>query len=178
VLGPGTLAAFVTEQLPRIASGEAFAFAEDNPDNHSLYGLAFKLAALGLDAGRGLANALAWIWTAVAVALTVLGSRGRSEPVRDAILWLGILCLATLRSPFAPTYTAIGTLWLLSVAVGTWRPRRWLTAVIAVSWFLLQGTPPIFSAAHNALATLPAQLASIAFAIAAVWPRRGRAEPA
>ena len=40
VLGPHTLAAFVTHQLPRMASGEAFAFTEDNPDNNSIYSVA------------------------------------------------------------------------------------------------------------------------------------------
>jgi hypothetical protein len=175
VLGPATLAAFVTEQLPRIASGEAFAFTEDNPDNHSLYGLAFKLATLGVDgAGRHLASLLAWGWSAIALVLTIVGSRGRPHRQRDAVLWLGIVCLATLRSPFAPTYTAIATLWLLSVAAGGLARRRWLTALITVCWILLQGSPPIHSDAWNALLSLPAQAASIAIAILAVWPWQSR----
>ena len=177
VLGPATLAAFVSEHLPRMASGEAFSFTEDNPDNHSLYGLAFKLAKLGVSgADRHLASLLAWGWSAVALILTVLGSRGRPRPQRDAVLWLGIICLATLRSPFAPTYTAIGTLWLLGVAACLLAPRRWLTALLAICWILLQGSPPIHSDAWNALQSLPAQAASIAIAVLAVWPRR--AEPA
>jgi hypothetical protein len=172
VLGSSTLAAFVSEHLPRMASGEAFAFAEQNPDNHSLYGLAFKLAALGVDgADRGLASSLAWAWTAGALVLTVLGSRGRAEPAREAVLWLGILCLATLRSPVAPVYTAIGTLWLLAVAVGVMTPRWWVTAAIVLSWCLLQGSLPIFSPAGNAIASLPSQVASLVIAVLAVWPR-------
>jgi alpha-1,2-mannosyltransferase len=174
VLGPPTLTAFVTEHVPRMASGEAFSNTEENPDNHALYGLAFKLATLGVDgAGRELAATLAWIWGAIALVLTALGSRGRAEPAREAVVWLGILCLATLRSPFAPMYSAVGTLWLLAIAIGAARPRRWLTAAVAASWLLLQGFPPIFSSAHNALASFPSQLATIAIAVAAVWPRRG-----
>jgi alpha-1,2-mannosyltransferase len=172
LLGPSPLAAFVSEHLPRMASGEAFAFTEHIPDNHSLYGLAFKLAELGVDgADRGLASVLAWAWTAGALVLTVLGSRGRSEPAREAVLWLGILCLATLRSPFAPSYTAIGTLWLLAVTVGVMTPRWWVTIAIAWAWLLLQGNLPIFSPAGNAIASLPSQVASFTIAILAVWPR-------
>jgi hypothetical protein len=173
VLGTETLAAFVTEHVPRMASGEAFANTEDNPDNHAPYGLAFKLATLGVGgAGRELAAALAWAWGAVALVLAALGSRGRAEPASDAILWLGILCLATLRSPFAPMYTAVGTLWLLAIWVGAARPRRLATAAVAACWVLLQGFPAISSEVNNVLASLPSQLATIAIAVAAVWPRR------
>jgi hypothetical protein len=173
VLGPATLAAFVSDHLPRIASGEAFAFTEDNPDNHSLYGLAFKLATLGVGgADRHLATLLVWGWGVVAVIVTVLGSRGRPEPPRDAVVWLGIVCVATLRSPFAPTYTAAGTLWLLSIWAGGLAPRRWLIASIAVCWILLQGYPSIHSDVWNALTSLPSQAASIAIAVLAVWPGR------
>ncbi|NVB80795.1 MAG: DUF2029 domain-containing protein [Kofleriaceae bacterium] len=169
VLGTGPLGAFVTEHLPRMSSGEAFAFTEDNPDNHSLYGIAFKLAAMGFDTGRGLAATLAWVWGFVAVALAAHGSRGRAEPARDAILWLGILCLGTLRSPFAPTYTAIGTLWLLAIAVES---RSWSKALVAIAWVLLQGFPPVGGPAVNAIASLPSQAITIGIAVLAVWPRR------
>jgi hypothetical protein len=87
------------------------------------------------------------------------------------VLWLGILCMATLRSPFAPMYTAVGTLWLLAVGVGV-RPRWWLTAAVAMCWFVLQGFPAVSSAANNVLMSFPSQLATIAIAMIAVWPRR------
>jgi hypothetical protein len=169
VLGTGPLRAFVTEHLPRMSSGEAFAFTEDNPDNASLYGIAFKLAALGFDTGRGLGATLAWIWGFIAVALAAFGSRGKADPPRDAILWLGILCVATLRSPFAPMYTAVGTLWLFALAVDV---RGWSKALVAIAWVLLQGFPPVGGPAFNAIASLPSQLITIGVAVAAVWPRR------
>jgi alpha-1,2-mannosyltransferase len=173
VVGTGTVSAFVTEQVPRMSSGEAFSHIEDQTDNHSLYGLAFKLASLGLGgAGRSLAAALAWAWGAVALVLAALGSRGRPEPARDAVVWLGIVCLATLRSPYAPMYSAVGTLWLLALGAGVLRPRWWLTAAIAASWILLQGFPARFSDANNALISLPSQVATIAIAVIATWPRR------
>jgi len=171
MLGPATFEAFVTFHLPRIASGEAFAFAEYNSDNLSLYGITFKLSQLGYDTGFGLGSALAWVWTAVAIVLAALGARTPGDRTRDAITWLAIICLATLRSPFAPTYTAIGTLWLFALVAGIVR-RRW---IIAVSWILLQGFPPVFGQAGNAIASLPAQLISIAAAVYWAWPRRATA---
>lgn len=176
VLGGAPLAAFVTEHVPRMASGEAFAFAEDNPDNFSIYGIAFKLAALGVaSAGRELASVLAWVWTAIAIALAIHGSRVRGEVTRthDVVLWLAILCIATLRSPFAPTYTAIGTLWLMAVAVVD---RGWSRAFVAIAWVLLQGFPPVGGPAANVLLSLPAQLITIGVAVAAVLPPRVRRE--
>ncbi|HWO19198.1 MAG TPA: glycosyltransferase family 87 protein [Kofleriaceae bacterium] len=178
VLGPATLAAFVTEHVPRMASGEAFSNTEENPDNHALYGLAFKLATLGVpSAGRELGAALAWIWGVLALILAALGSRGRVAPARDAVIWLGVLCLATLRSPFAPMYSAVGTLWLLAVWAGAARPRWWWTAAVAASWAVLQGFPAIFSDPVNVLASFPSQIATIALAVAAVWPRPRAAAP-
>jgi Glycosyltransferase family 87 len=168
VLGPATFEAFITYHLPRMASGQAFAFAEYNPDNLSLYGITFKLSQLGFDTGFGLGSVLAWVWTAVAIALAALGARATGDRARDAITWLAIICLATLRSPFAPTYTAIGTLWLFALLGGVVR-RRW---IIAVSWILLQGFPPMFGQAGNAIASFPAQLISIGAAVIWAWPRR------
>lgn len=191
VLGPGTLAAFITEQLPRMASGKAFAFTEGNPDNHSVYSLAFKLGALGVPGmGRPVAATFAWIWTLGAVALAWRGSRVPPAPAtdavapvtdtrapasdtraREAIVWLAIVCLGTLRSPYAPNYTAIATLWLLSLGTSVRHWRGWL---VAVAWVFLMGFPPLGSAALNAGLSLPSQLISIAVPIIAVWPRARR----
>jgi Glycosyltransferase family 87 len=174
VVGAGTLSAFVSEQLPRMASGEAFAFTEDNPSN-SLYSLAFKLHVLGIEgAGRELASQLSWAWTVIVVVLAALAARSRPERAHDAIVWLGVLCLATLRSPFAPTYSAIGSVWLLSLWAGWIDRRRWIAWAIVVGWIALQGYPPVGSDATKALLSLPSQIASIAFAVAAVTCDRSR----
>lgn len=169
VLGADTTAAFVHVQLPRLASGEAFPFVANQTDNDSLYGLAYKLIKLGVvDSGQPLAGILAWLWTLFAVALTVAGSRGPASRTRDGALWLGVLCLATLRAPYVPAYARIGTLWLLS----TVPPRRMGWFVLA--WLVLQGAPPVLGPAANVILSLPSQIASIALAVAAVWPRRGQ----
>jgi hypothetical protein len=172
VLGTGPFAMFFSHHLPQMASGEAFAYTEQNFDNHSPYGVAFKLAALGVGgATRTLASTLAWMWTAVAVGLAIVGSRRSGDRGHDAMLWLGIVCLATLRSPFAPAYTAVGTLWLLAIGVSV---RGWSTTLVAIAWFLVQGTLPIGDPATSAILSLPSQAISIAIAVLAVWPRSER----
>ena len=131
-----------------------------------LYGLAWKLGALGLDVGRPFASTLAWIWGFVALIFAALASRGTRDRTGDAVLWLGILCLATLRSPFAPNYTGLGSLWLLAILPAR---RRW---PVVVAWILLQGFPPIGGPAMAAMMSLPSQIATIAIALVAAWPRR------
>jgi hypothetical protein len=102
---------------------------------------------------------------------TVLASRGTRDRAHDAVVWLGILCLATLRSPFAPMYTGIGTLWLLAIMAPA---RRWTSALVVTCWILLQGFPPVGNPAMNAAMSLPSQLVTIAIAVLAVRPRRAR----
>ncbi len=172
VLGIGPLGAFLSHQLPRMASGEAFAYTEQNFDNHALYGLAFKLAALGVvgDA-RALGSTLGWAWTLAIVALAIVGLRAVPRiGQRDAVLWLGIVCLATLRSPFAPAYTAVGTLWLLS-------DRHRCARLVEDAGrgrvvVLTRHHAPLFGPASSALVSFPSQAISIAVAVLAVWPRR------
>jgi hypothetical protein len=166
VLGPGTLDAFVTGHLPKLASGEAFPNALENHDNYSLFGLVIKLRDLGLGGDADLASSAAWLWGLAALALTVLAARRHHDRAGDAILWLGILALATLRSPFAPTYTVVTTLWLLTVWAGAWN-----TAALAVVWVVLQGQPPLFGEKTNITISLLPQLIVIAVAIVAVVRR-------
>jgi hypothetical protein len=168
VLGPATLHAYIARQVPAMASGAAFAYTENNPDNYAPYGLAWKLAAFGVDAGRPLASALAWIWGVFALIWTAVASRGTRDRAHDAVLWLGVLCLATLRSPFAPQYTGIGTLWLLAMARGIAPKRVAISALVVTAFVLLQGFPPIGGPATAAALSLPSQLVTIAIAVLAV----------
>jgi hypothetical protein len=172
VLGPATLHTYVAKQVPAMASGAAFAYTATNSDNYAPYGLAYKLSTFGIDAGRHLASTLAWIWGGFALIWTALASRGTRDRAHDAVLWLGILCLATLRSPFAPAYTGIGTLWLLAMARGIAPKRIGISALVVAAFILLQGFPPIGSAALTAALSLPSQLVTIAVAVLAVWPHR------
>jgi hypothetical protein len=145
---------FVTFQLPRIESGEAFSWIENPeipPINHSIYGLVTKLRLLGLPmtsplAGHRASSIYAVLVFALAIAagwrLRRFGSTGMPSEflrIRYAQVWLALLTLASLRSPFVPdAYGYIGTLWLLTIVAAEhrWKGSMWFAfaaAAIAVS---------------------------------------------
>jgi len=167
VLGPGTIRAFATEHLPAIASGDAFPNAETNYDNHSPYGLVFKLGRLGV-AGmdRALASRVAWAYGLALVALVVLAARERRDRAGETVLWLAVLCLATLRSPFAPTYSAVTTLWLLTFV-------RWRVALVVIAWLFIQGQPPLLGEKGDVLLSILTQSIVLAIPVVALLRRSG-----
>jgi hypothetical protein len=180
---------FIRYQLPRIQSGEAFYWIE-NADaaaiNFGLHGLVTKLRFLGLPwTGQDAANRAASLYAVIlmplafasAVRLKALAG-GAMEPerlrLRRAQVWLGLLSLASFRSPFVPdAYALVGTLWLLTLvaAEGHWlgRGRTALAAAAAVSMMVLDGGPinaPV--PAWIMAAALALQVAALAFNLAIV----------
>jgi len=125
-------------QLPGLLSGEAFP-AFRNPAavaiNHSIPGLVFKLKLFGLTGlGFGASQLVGTVYMLVAVALTLVVAR---RPVRDELaplVWMAILILATLRSPFLPqSYAPFPAIWLLTLLFAVTPPRRWtLTSFLAL----------------------------------------------
>src|SRR6185503_13176012 len=105
VVGGQQYAAFANH-LPGLLGGEAFP-AFRNPGaiaiNFSIPGLVFKLKLLGLGAlSFGTSKIIGWLYTLVLLVVIVRVS-GRRWPDDDKpALWLAILLLATLRSPFLP----------------------------------------------------------------------------
>jgi hypothetical protein len=183
-VGSAPFVDFVRYQLPRIESGEAFfwiEFPSFAPLNQSIYGLVTKLRSLGVPGmGAGTANAASSIYAllllplvawgalrlrAIDAAVTDIGQRR----LRHAQVWLGLLSLASFRSPFVPdAYGLVGTLWLLTlIAVERARSAAWLVAIgfaaiafaITLDGGVLGDSPPIWSVA----ATLAIQLAAVAF---------------
>ena len=129
---------FTRYQLPRIESGAAFFWIENAaaaPINYGIHGLVIKLRFLGLpwtgqDAASRAASLYAVILVLLAFAsawrLNALAGGMESERLRlrRAQVWLGLLSLASFRSPFVPdAYALVGTLWLLTLvaAEGHWR---------------------------------------------------------
>jgi alpha-1,2-mannosyltransferase len=122
------------DHLPKLLSGEAFAGLSRNPDamaiNQSVPGVVFKLRFLGGPFWAfGAARVVGWAYTVVLLwALWRLAARA-PEPGREPLIWLSILVLASLRSPFLPGYGVFPSLWLATLAVGVWwaaPARRWL----------------------------------------------------
>jgi hypothetical protein len=143
-MGLAPLAAFV-DHLPRLLGGEAFAVFR-NPAgvaaNLSIPGLVFKLRFFGLpDMGFGGAKVVGWIYTVIAVAVTLLlARRGRGGPVA----WITVLVLATLRSPFLPaSYAAVAPLWLLTLLGAENVVRARTLAWIGLAWLALELIWPV-----------------------------------
>lgn len=149
LLGVGPIASFLTFTLPRLGSGEVFAFLDDEPfsilTNMSLFGLPFKLQLLGLDVGDPwvLGRALIRVYTVLLTVLAVIVAlRDAGDRRNQAVTWMSLLVLAALQSPFAPGYTLIGLLWaltLLATEVTTLRggvalALLWLGLAVVIPW--------------------------------------------
>ncbi|MEO5819326.1 MAG: glycosyltransferase family 87 protein [Vicinamibacteraceae bacterium] len=131
-------AAFL-EHLPKLLSGEAFP-GLFRPDpiaiNESVPGLVFKLGLFGVpDMGFAAAKIVGWAYTLVVVGATAWMALGVRDRSRDPLLWVAILLLATLRSPFLPSYAVFPPLWLATlVAAVCWhRPGiRWFAIALGL----------------------------------------------
>ena len=178
--GRGPWEAFV-EHMPRLLSGESFP-AFRNPMamaiNFSIPGLVYKAHVFGAPASIQAMKVVGWIYTLVAMAAIVLASRRALRPEEKPVVWLGILILATLRSPFLPQgYGAFPALWLLILfgAMAQATPRR--LVVIVLLWAGLNIVWPmdwpIDPRVLAALSSVP-QALTIVLAVVALLPRRGR----
>jgi len=152
ILGTDPFAAFVSYQLPRIVSGEAFSFTEraDVPSfvvsrNFSIYGVVAKLRLLGVGGvGSTTAHALTWGYTML---LLWLAWRARLASLNrrfQAMAWLALLNLAALRSPVAPSAYVTGPiLWLLALLAAEVRHRYSMAIALGVMWVVIMGPPPL-----------------------------------
>jgi len=185
---------FVYYQLPRIDSGEAFfwiEFPDMAPVNQSVYGLVTKLRALGVPGTTATAaNLASSVYAVLLIVVAIVGGRRLQRltetstdaslvRLRHAQLWLGLLSLASFRSPFVPdAYGLVGTLWLLTlIAAERQRLREWAALVAlgaAFSVVLDGGLVPTPVPVWMTLASLAIQLAAYGVNFLAVLtPTRG-----
>jgi MFS family permease len=152
-LGSDPFVAFLSYQLPRLVNGEAFSFIEraDVPvfilaRNFSIYGIVAKLRLLGV-AGVGSATAQALTWAYTALVLWLAWKVGRNATLdrrSHVMLWIGLLSLASLRSPVAPSaYVTASFLWLLALLAADVRGRYTMALAIGVAWAVIMGPPPL-----------------------------------
>jgi alpha-1,2-mannosyltransferase len=133
-------AAFL-EHFLKLMSGEAFP-AFRNPaavaSNMSIPGLVFKLKPLGIaDLSFGAAKIVGWAYTMVAVGTVILVARQARPAGAAAFAWLGILIVATLRSPFLPQgYGVFPAVWLLTLLAAAAAPTGRTLIVLIVMWLL------------------------------------------
>jgi hypothetical protein len=142
VLGVDPYRAFLTYQLPRMADGSAFpwlqGFLPAIAVNHSVFGIVIKLRAIGVPGmSFHVAGIVAWLYTVVIVVLAYrLGRRARADRLHTAVVWIALLQLAALRSPFTPdVYAVLGPLWLTSLLAVRARPGG--RVVLAGGWLAM-----------------------------------------
>ncbi len=161
-LGATPFVAFLPH-LPKLLSGEAFPGLfrpEAIAINESVPGLAFKLGVGGT--GFAVAKVIGWLYTIVLIAATWWLARPSGDRTYAPLIWVTILILATMQSPFLPGYGVFPALWLATLlAAVVWQRPAARTAVLAL-WVVLavavgqSAVPPLV----NAAATLTHTLAS------------------
>jgi len=158
LFGPAPWKAFFGYHLPRLQSGEALGFLNRSLDeianNFSPFGIPFKLQQLGLNVGWELARQVSNLYSVLLVVLAiVVGRRLGSGRGYDLRVWLALLTLGALRSPFAPPHVLVGLIWLL-VLLSAELESRWQVAGFATLWILFNVFAPMES-------VLPAILLSL-----------------
>ena len=148
LFGVGPLRSFVVYLLPRLSSGEAFAFLDDAPfsiaTNMSPFGLPFKLRMMGLHVGDpwNVARHLGRAYTlALVVVIALAARRPRGDLRHQAVVWMSLLILGALQSPFAPGYTFIALLWATTLLAADVRTVA-QGASLALLWVGLTVAPP------------------------------------
>ena len=179
--GVGPYAAFLAH-MPKLLSGEAFP-AFRNPAaiavNESIPGLVFKLQLFGVPyMGFAAAKVVGWIYTIIAVALVATLARRPIAAGREPLAWIAILIVATMRSPFLPTYAPFPSLWLATLLAALTWGRSGVFTTTLVAWVCLAFTfgvgrvaPPV-----NAIWTFGHTVA--AFVLVAIVLRAGVLSPA
>lgn len=147
VLGTRVWNDFLFYHLPHVQSGEALRFLaapQEVEFNSAPFGLPFKFAALGFEGGGwGQAAWFGTLYTGFLVVLAVLAGRVSGSPSRRLMVWLSVLVLASLRSPYAAPFVMATVMLLVLVMLAAEVPR-WSAAwpYIAVGVALSIPTPP------------------------------------
>ena len=160
------------EHFSSLLSGEAFP-AFRNPMaiaiNHSIPGLVFKLKLFGVDGGGfEAARIVGTIYMLAAVGLTIVLARRNVRDEQKPLVWMAILILATLRSPFLPqSYAPFPAIWLLTLLFATAPPERRSLSYFLVAFLVLNIFLPVDSGIDPRvvalIATIP-QVLTIALA--------------
>jgi hypothetical protein len=176
---------FLGYHLPRLASGETFAFLSQplpSMSNLGVFGLPFKARLAGWSGSEAdawaLARQLSWVYTLVLFVVALASGWRRAAPTtshgRSVLLgeWFGLLALGAMRSPFAPPEALIPVVWALAFRAAAAEHRREVVLVVAV-WIAIMIVVPVPSppAAVFALA-LQALVYATALWLALGGPRR------
>jgi hypothetical protein len=136
VLGTQVWRDFLFYHLPHLESGEAYRFLSGTGEttmNLAPFGIPFKLRALGFEGwGWPQARLFGHVVTAAAFVLAVLAGRNTGSPQHRLTVWLAVLMLASLRSPFAAPYVLSTMVLFLLVLATEIRSRLGLAVFLAL----------------------------------------------
>lgn len=176
MFGTNPLLSFVQYAMPRISSGEAFAFMDDQPfsilTNMSPFGLAFKLQLLGVEVADPwlVGRQIIRVFNVILFVVALLAARRTAAPRQSAVGWMALLVLAALQSPFAPGYVVIGLLWALTLLAAEVRSVGGGVALVALG-LLLTVVPPL-AVVPLAAFTIAQSLVTIAVPLYLLLARR------
>jgi len=144
-------------------------------NNLSIPGLVFKAKLWGAPGmGFPASKAVGWLYTIAALAAVVWAGRRSVVAEREPLVWLAILILATLRSPFLPAaYGAVPAIWLVTLIAAAWRAPGWSIALGAPLFFYWPNDWPAEPRVIAAIALLPIATMIAVSALALRGPRRG-----
>jgi len=147
IMGDKPFIDFISYELPRITSGEQWAWL--NIDglqgvvaiNHSVPGLVLKLKVLGFEAmDMAVMSKVAWAWSLVVIVMTIIAARKHQmmTNLQRSQVWLVLLSLAALRSPFVPDdYALFPVLWLFVLVMANMQMNPMRTIFAAVLWLAI-----------------------------------------
>jgi len=169
-LGTAPLIDFVKYQLPRIASGEAWAWLQLDglqnvvAINHGITGLVLKANLVHAIANIPLAMKVVSLLFSILVAAAAIFAAMRADDddrLGSAIAWIALLGLAALRSPFVPdAYALLAPVWLWSLVTARLWPQPQKRAFALALWLPLslvlpfEGPLAVTGNARLAIATL------------------------
>ncbi len=155
-LGRAPFEDFLHFQLPRMASGEAWAFLEFEglesvvAINDSIPGLVLKLKVLGVPGmTRALEASVSWGWSLVAVGFAIFAGlrHARASRLERVSIWLALLALAAARSPFLPDHNGLfAPIWLWALVAARYTPTPRAVVAMIASWFVLSTVLPFTGA--------------------------------
>lgn len=180
---------FVVYQLPRLASGEAFADVFVQMPVSAIFSLSYallphKLDALGLIHAPGVSRLAGSLGTLLVVIAAVVlgfsqhrrqlagGQGGHSPRIQLVLGWLALLNLATLQATMSPHYAVVGTFWLLTL----WAAGRPSEQVVRTSCWVAFAFLVLLTASPNPALILLSQLTNIAINLAIVITQIGPKE--
>ena len=168
------------EQFPKLMGGQAFP-AFRNPvsiaKNYSAPGMAFKLRLFGLPGASFAAmRTVGSIYMLIALAATVVLARRTLHRDEQPPVWLTILILASLRSPFLPAYAVLPALWLLTLLAATVAPTAKRLCIVVLTWAMLNAFIPHLHPDPR-LISIVILLPQVVMAILVVLVFRNRPQP-